>query len=109
MIPFYGYFFITIYMFVRADFRFEVLDVRSLICLSAGLILSALLYSVNFHITHIIALGMMLLLGCYGLYIAVLIDPINWVELLASTLIILFNCIFYKMVKQRHEEQYEAY
>lgn len=109
MIPFYGYFFTSIYMFVHADFRFDVLDVRSLLCLSAGLILAAFLYSVKSHITHIIALGMMLLLGCYGLYIAVLIDPINWMELLASTLIILFNCIFYKLVKQRHEDQYEAY
>lgn len=103
MIPFYMYAMISVYVFISAGYRFDVFNFVSVTVLTVGLITAATFFSFRSKILHLLALLILLALGGIGIYIGLILDPINWIELIASAFIIAFALAFYEMVEHRRE------
>lgn len=104
LLPFDAYVLISVYVFVHAGYRLDVFYLPSVILLSCGLILAAVFYAFRYRLLHRLALCVMLILGGIGIYVGLSLDPVNWMELIASAFLIAFGIAFYELVEQDRED-----
>lgn len=104
LLPFDAYVLISVYVFVHAGFRLDVFHFPSVVLLSCGLMLAAVLYAFRYRLLHRLALCIMVILGGIGIYVGLILDPVNWMELISSAFIIAFGIAFYELVEHLREE-----
>lgn len=104
LIPFYVYVLISGYVFVSSGYRLDVFQPFSVLFLSFGLIAGAICFSFKSHVLHLLALWISIILGGIGVYVGLIIEPINYMELLTSALLIAFAFAMYEFCKASEEE-----
>lgn len=107
LVPLYGYILISLYVLVSSGFQFDVFEPGSVVMLSAGMLVAAILYSYRGKLFHLLGLLIMLVLGGIGIYVGLIVDPMNWMELIASAFLIAFGFAFYEMVEHHREVWHE--
>lgn len=107
LIPLYGYLLISLYVLVNSGFRFDVFNPISVVVLIAGMLASAFCYSYRGKMIHVLGLLIMLALGGFGIYVGLIVEPMNWMELIASAFLIAFGLAFYEMVEHHREVWHE--
>lgn len=104
LVPFYAYVLISGFVLVNSHFQFDVFNPVAVVSLTFGLVLSAACYAYKSNVLHIFALCIGLALGGYGVYVGLVLDPYNWMELIASACLIAYNFAMFDMVRKGNEE-----
>lgn len=101
LIPFYMYVLISIFVFVSSGYQWDVFNPLSVALLSFGMIAGAVCFSFKSRMLHMLALCIFIFLGGIGVYVGLLVQPINYMELLSSALLIAFAFGMYEFSKAR--------
>lgn len=104
LIPFYAYSLISIFVFVSSGYQWDVFQPITVAFLSFGMISGAFCFSFKSHLLHILALLIFIFLGGIGVYVGLIVDAINYMELLSSALLIAFAFAMYEFSKARDIE-----
>lgn len=104
LIPFYAYILISVFVFVSSGYQWEVFNPLSVALLSFGMIAGAFCFSFKSHVLHVFALCIFILLGGIGVYVGLIIEPINYMELLTSALLVAFAFAMFEFNKGREKE-----
>lgn len=107
LIPFYGYLLMCAYVVFRSHFEWEMMEVMNIALVMIALIAAGAFASLKDKKFHILALFLYLLVGGFGIRSGLLIEPMNWLELVSSAFVIAFGLAFYEMIEHHRSIWHE--
>lgn len=108
LIPFYGYLLMCAYVVLRSHFEWEMKEVINIVLVMIALISAGVFASLRDKKFHLLSLFLYLLVGGFGIRSGLLIEPINWLELVSSAFVIAFGLAFYEMIEHHRSIWHES-
>lgn len=108
LIPFYGYVLMSAYALLRSHFTWRSDEVISTLVICIVLFVAGACAARKEKRYHLLSLLIFLTVGVLGIRAGLLVEPMNWPELVASAFVIAFALAFYEMIEYHRSIWHET-